>query len=90
VAVVIGRPDGDHSELTFAPLDRLASEDREALDEHLAGIDDAVPSLSKEGTGWLAWLVLGEALPRSAIKWTKDERLLRDGSRNSSTKRRGA
>lgn len=90
VAIVVGAPDDDLAELTFSPLNALATEDREALDEHLAGIADAVPNLSRDGIGWLAWLVLGEALPRSAIKWTKDERVLREGTRNASTKRRGA
>jgi len=85
VAVVVGMPRFKVSELAFYPLNALPPED-------VGLMADSFQLLKGETLGSLvldhiAQLVLGTPLGHSAIKWTKDLRLLERGAKNASTKR---
>jgi hypothetical protein len=86
VAVIAGTLDYKVAELEFHPLSGLPAEDRELLRGWFAQSSGA-PDLSASSIAWLVQLVIGEALPRSNLKWTRDLRLLDEGRRKTSTKR---
>lgn len=85
VAVIIGRPDVAKTGLIFSPLNALPAEDREIILDSMEQFRS--PIGLNIGVSWMARLVLGERLPSSAIKWSKDFRLLQKGGKNAANKR---
>ena len=86
VALIKGIPKYSLQELEFHRLNDLPEEDADVLREWLSQELD-VPDLSATSIDFVVRLVLGESLPRSCLKWTKDIRLLEQGKRKASTKR---
>ncbi len=85
VTVIVGRPPLDKAGLVFFPLNSLPIEDRDIVANSLEMFRN--PTESDLGVSWLARLILGEKLPSSAVKWTKDFRLLQQRTKNATTKR---
>lgn len=85
VAVVVGMPRFKTSELEFFPLNALPPEDSELIASSFQELRGE--SLGALMVDHVVQLVLGRPLGQSAIKWTKDLRLLERGAKNASTKR---